>query len=104
MDKKWKKLNHQTMIYAFKVLAKDLHASQGAKVCGILKVKSILPVQMVDQKGDKYGKSTMANSSFFAEPNNPDLVDNHDNLTVSPMGDLFICEDGKGDQFIDVVT
>lgn len=41
---------------------------------------------------------------LFAEPNNPDLVDNCDNLTVSPMGDLFICEDGKGDQFIDVVT
>ena len=41
---------------------------------------------------------------LFVEPNDPDLVDNCDNLTVSPSGDLFICEDGKGDQYIDVIT
>jgi secreted PhoX family phosphatase len=41
---------------------------------------------------------------LFVEPNDPDLVDNCDNLTVSPSGDLFICEDGKGEQYIDVIT
>ena len=30
---------------------------------------------------------------LFVEPNDGDLVDNADNLTVSPFGDLIVCED-----------
>ncbi len=41
---------------------------------------------------------------LFIEPNDDALVDNADNLTVSPWGDLVICEDGKGDQFLVGVT
>ena len=41
---------------------------------------------------------------LYAEPNDADLVDNCDNLTVAPWGDLVLCEDGKGDQFLDVIT
>lgn len=41
---------------------------------------------------------------LFAEPNDADLVENCDNITVSPWGDLFLCEDGKGEQYIDVIT
>lgn len=41
---------------------------------------------------------------LYAEPNDADLVDNCDNLTVAPWGDLILCEDGKGDQFLDVIT
>lgn len=41
---------------------------------------------------------------LFLEPNDGDLVDNADNLTVAPWGDLIICEDGQGDQFLVGVT
>ena len=41
---------------------------------------------------------------LFVEPNDPGLVDNADNLTVTPWGDLILCEDGSGDQFLVGVT
>ncbi|MGH1364837.1 MAG: alkaline phosphatase PhoX [Calditrichia bacterium] len=34
---------------------------------------------------------------LFVEPNDSNLVENADNLTVSPWGDLIVCEDRKGD-------
>lgn len=34
---------------------------------------------------------------LFAEPNDSSIVVNADNLTVSPFGDLVVCEDRKGD-------
>ena len=41
---------------------------------------------------------------LFIEPNDSELVENADNLTVSPWGDLVVCEDGPGDQFLVGVT
>ncbi len=41
---------------------------------------------------------------LFIEPNDGNLVDNADNLTVSPWGDLILCEDGADDQFLVGVT
>jgi hypothetical protein len=41
---------------------------------------------------------------LFVEPNDPGLVENADNLTVAPWGDLILCEDGGGDQFMVGVT
>lgn len=41
---------------------------------------------------------------LFIEPNNADLLENADNLTVAPWGDLVICEDGKGEQYLVGVT
>ncbi|GAB5520038.1 MAG: PhoX family phosphatase [Rhodothermales bacterium] len=41
---------------------------------------------------------------LFVEPNDGDVVDNADNLTVAPWGDLIVCEDGSGDQFLVGVT
>lgn len=35
---------------------------------------------------------------LFVEPNDGGLMDNADNLTVSPWGDLIVCEDGSGEQ------
>lgn len=35
---------------------------------------------------------------LFAEPNDARLVKNCDNLTVSPWGDLIVCEDRDGDE------
>ena len=41
---------------------------------------------------------------LFIEPNNPSLLENADNLTVSPSGDIYVCEDGPDAQRIIVVT
>jgi hypothetical protein len=32
------------------------------------------------------------------------VLENADNLTVAPWGDLFVCEDGRQDQFLIGVT
>ena len=41
---------------------------------------------------------------LFIEPNDADLVENCDNLTVAPWGDVILCEDGPEDQFLVGVT
>jgi hypothetical protein len=41
---------------------------------------------------------------LFVEPNDGNLVENADNLTVAPWGDLIVCEDGKDEQFLVGVT
>jgi secreted PhoX family phosphatase len=41
---------------------------------------------------------------LFVEPNDGGLIDNADNLTVAPWGDLILCEDGSGEQFLVGVT
>jgi secreted PhoX family phosphatase len=41
---------------------------------------------------------------LFAEPNNASVLENADNITVAPWGDLIICEDGPGTQFLVGVT
>ena len=56
-----------------------------------------------NQRGQIW-KLTRNKIELYSEPNDADLVDNCDNLTVAPWGDLILCEDGKGDQFLDVIT
>ncbi|WP_287129200.1 alkaline phosphatase PhoX [Candidatus Cyanaurora vandensis] len=41
---------------------------------------------------------------LFIEPNNPSLLDSPDNLTIAPFGDLFVCEDGSGTQYVVGIT
>jgi uncharacterized protein len=41
---------------------------------------------------------------LFVEPNDATVIENADNLTVSPWGDLIVCEDGDGDQYLVGVT
>ncbi len=41
---------------------------------------------------------------LFVEPNDSGLIENADNLTVAPWGDLIVCEDGSGEQFIVGIT
>ena len=41
---------------------------------------------------------------LFVEPNDPGLIENADNLTVAPWGDLIVCEDGSDDQFLVGIT
>ena len=42
--------------------------------------------------------------SLFIEPNDRGLIENCDNVTVTPWGDLILCEDGSGEQFLVGVT
>jgi hypothetical protein len=41
---------------------------------------------------------------LFVEPNDAELLENCDNVTVAPWGDLFLCEDGPGWQNLVAVT
>jgi len=41
---------------------------------------------------------------LFIEPNDGTLVENADNLTATPWGDLIVCEDGTGDDYLFGVT
>ncbi|MDV2996123.1 MAG: hypothetical protein N4J56_005777 [Chroococcidiopsis sp. SAG 2025] len=41
---------------------------------------------------------------LFVEPNEQNTLDGPDNVVVSPLGDLFICEDGEGEQFVVGIT
>ncbi|NBC64927.1 MAG: DUF839 domain-containing protein [Bacteroidetes bacterium] len=36
---------------------------------------------------------------LFVEPNDATVIENADNLTVSPWGDLIVCEDGSGGDY-----
>lgn len=45
-----------------------------------------------------------ATLELFLEPNDGTVVDKADNLTVAPWGDLLLCEDGPGEQFVVGVT
>ena len=48
---------------------------------------------------DETGKLTL----FYESPT-PDVLDLNDNLAFSPWGDLILCEDGFGDQFLRGLT
>jgi uncharacterized protein len=41
---------------------------------------------------------------LFLEPNDPNIVDLPDNITVAPNGHLITCEDGKGEQRLIGIT
>jgi hypothetical protein len=54
------------------------------------------------------GQTTERNApgtlELFIEPNDRGLIDKADNITVTPWGDLIVCEDGSDDQFLVGVT
>lgn len=41
---------------------------------------------------------------LYLEPNDNHLLENCDNLTVAPWGDLIVCEDGSNDQYLRGIT
>jgi len=55
-------------------------------------------------EGTRAEKNRSGKLELFIEPNDGNLVENADNLTVAPWGDLIICEDGLEEQFIVGVT
>ena len=55
-------------------------------------------------EGKPEEKDSPGRLDLFVEPNDGSIIENADNLTVSPWGDLFVCEDGSEDQFLVGVT
>ncbi len=41
---------------------------------------------------------------LFLQPDDPSVIEHPDNITVAPWGDLIVCEDGFGEQFLLGVT
>jgi len=56
------------------------------------------------QEGTPHEANTPGTLELFVEPNDGGLIDNADNLTVSPWGDLIVCEDGSGEQYLVGIT
>lgn len=57
------------------------------------------PFEGTPQESDAPGKLTL-----FVESEDAGIIDKCDNVTVAPWGDLIVCEDGDGDQFIVGIT
>lgn len=57
-----------------------------------------------DLEGQPGETSNPGRLTLFVEPNDGAVIDNADNLTVAPWGDLIVCEDGSGEQFLVGVT
>ena len=55
-------------------------------------------------EGTKREQSEPGVLELFVEPDDATIVENADNLTVSPWGDLIVCEDGPGEQHLLGVT
>jgi uncharacterized protein len=55
-------------------------------------------------EGTKEEEKQPGKLDLFIEPNDGNLVEKADNLTVAPWGDLIICEDGPGDNCLVGVT
>ena len=47
-------------------------------------------------EGTPMEAQTPGTLELFIEPNDEDIIDKADNVTVSPFGDLIVCEDGGG--------
>ncbi|MEX2640900.1 MAG: alkaline phosphatase PhoX [Balneolales bacterium] len=56
------------------------------------------------QEGKTEEQNDPGRLELFVEPNDSNLVENADNLTISPWGDLIVCEDGPGDQNLVGIT
>jgi len=57
------------------------------------------PKEGTAEESKKPGRLTL-----FCEPNDGKLVENADNLTVAPWGDVMVCEDGKDDDRLIGIT
>ena len=67
----------------------------GKKKLGQLFVYHPSPFEGQSEEKDKPGKLEL-----FLEPQDSNIMDMCDNLTVAPWGDLIICEDGRGTDYL----
>lgn len=56
------------------------------------------------REGSRNEQSSPGQLEIFLESTHSDLLENADNLTVAPWGDLIVCEDGPGEQRLVGVT
>jgi len=66
------------------------------------KMGQIFRITLPDAESD--GARRPATLELFIEPNDVGVLEKADNVTVSPWGDLIVCEDGDGEQFLVGVT
>lgn len=57
-----------------------------------------------DAEGTPGERDRPATLELFIEPNDGTMIENADNLTIAPWGDLVVCEDGTGDDYLVGVT
>jgi secreted PhoX family phosphatase len=55
-------------------------------------------------EGNSREKESPGKLELFIEPNDKMIMENPDQLTIAPWGDLLICEDGRGEQFMLGIT
>jgi hypothetical protein len=55
-------------------------------------------------EGSRDEQNNPGRLELFIEPNDSALVENCDNVTVTPWGDLILCENGPGEEFLVGVT
>ena len=67
----------------------------GKKKLGQLYIYHLSPFEGQSKEAEKPGKLEL-----FIEPQDSDVMDMLDNLTVAPWGDLIICEDGHGTDYL----
>ena len=71
---------------------------------GIAKKGQIWKYVPSPDEGTDAEENTPGTLELFVEPNDGNIIENADNLTVAPWGDLIVCEDGSGTQNLLRVT
>lgn len=64
----------------------------------------IFRYQLSPHEGTSKETVTPGKLELFVEPNNQAILENADNLTIAPWGDIIVCEDGAGVQYIRGIT
>lgn len=71
---------------------------------GMKRLGQIWRYQPSADEGRAGEEAAPARLELFVEPDDSTLVENADNLTVAPWGDLVVCEDGTGDDYLVGIT
>jgi hypothetical protein len=68
------------------------------------KIGQIWTYRPSPHEGTEREREAPATLELFIEPNDKSLVENADNLTIAPWGDLIVCEDSRDDDNLVGVT
>ena len=71
---------------------------------GIAKQGQIFIYEPSPHEGTEREDKQPGKLTLYLEPNNTQLLQYGDNLTISPWGDLILCEDGAADQYLRGIT
>jgi len=76
----------------------------GCTTGGREKIGQIWTYRPSPHEGTEREREAPATLELFIEPNDQSLIENADNLTIAPWGDLIVCEDSRGDDNLVGVT